>query len=185
MKQKIPFGKVLFLVFVALLCCCAENREESRSSRQQPKEQNLSQTATALSGSLPGSIDLRPEHADTPLTSDRLADANASGDFGISNSPAVPNTFWGTVEMWGAKVPEGTPITAWAGHIQVGSTIVTWYEGIPMYALDVLGDNADTIKRDGAVIGDRITFRIGSLPAEQEILWRSGAFVRLDLTLRD
>ena len=98
--------------------------------------------------------------------------------------PPLPSSFWGTVEVDGAPVAEGTVIFAWIDGVKydddAAKAYVGW-EGV-YYAFNVPGDQVGTDPIEGGVEGDIITFRIGDLVAQETAVWHSGTNVRLNLT---
>jgi len=97
--------------------------------------------------------------------------------------PPLPSSFWGTVRVNGQNVPTDTVISAWISETQYAYRTVMTYPGWgTVYALDVSGDQAGTPAKEGGVAGDTITFKIGTLTADQSAKWRSGTNTRIDLT---
>jgi hypothetical protein len=96
--------------------------------------------------------------------------------------PPLPSSFYGTVKIDHANVPDGTLVKALING-QVYAQIKTLtYQGDSVYSLDVLGDDTDTTVVDGGVDGDTIVFMIGEEVADQTGIWKSGTNVNLDLT---
>ena len=96
--------------------------------------------------------------------------------------PPLPSSFWGTVQVNGENVPDGTQITAWIYGMQYGQTQTMLYEGQSVYALVVPGDDLSTTPVEGGTQGAQIEFRIADAPTDQEGIWQSGTNVELDLT---
>lgn len=96
--------------------------------------------------------------------------------------PALPSSFYGTVRVNAANVPEGTQVQALIGGQVVAVGVTQTYQGDSVYVLDVPGDNPDTPAQDGGREGDVIQFIIGGLLADQTGQWRSGTNANLNLT---
>lgn len=96
--------------------------------------------------------------------------------------PPLPSTFYGTVKVDGANVPNGTVVSAWIDGVNYGEGLTFLSDGHSTYFFDVRGDDTDTPEKDGGVEGDIIHFRIGSLEADQTGVWHSGTVVQLNLT---
>ncbi|MBA7681366.1 hypothetical protein ES703_89704 [subsurface metagenome] len=78
-------------------------------------------------------------------------------------STEPPCRFYGTVQVDGAYVPDGTPITATVDGAGTWTTVNFTYTGSPaesVYVLDVPGDDPLTPEKDGGVEGDAVTFTI-------------------------
>lgn len=97
--------------------------------------------------------------------------------------PPLPSSFYGTVKMDGANVPDGTLVTAWIGGVQYGQGATFTYAAESWYNLDVKGDDTDQPGKDGGQEGDIVSFRVGSSDAPQTGVWHSGTSVMLNLTI--
>jgi hypothetical protein len=95
--------------------------------------------------------------------------------------PTLPSSFWGTVTINGANVPDGTVVTAWAGNTQLASDVTRTINGASVYTFDILADDPNTTAKDGAVHGEQITFKMGALPTSNSAMWQSGMSVNVDL----
>ncbi len=96
--------------------------------------------------------------------------------------PPLPSSFYGTVKIDHANVPDGTLVKALINGQVYAQTKTLTYQGDSVYSLDVLGDDTDTTVVDGGVDGDTIVFMIGEEVADQTGIWKSGTNVNLDLT---
>ena len=97
--------------------------------------------------------------------------------------PPLPSSFWGTVQVNGENIPEGTIVSAWIDGVQYASSESGMWEGYSAYSLDVPGDDPSTDPIEGGVLDDTIVFKIGDSEAAQTGSWVSGSnTVRLDLT---
>jgi hypothetical protein len=97
--------------------------------------------------------------------------------------PPLPSSFYGTVKVDAANVPDGTSIQALInGKVIVEAKSLT-YQGDSVYTLDVLGDDTDTSVVDGGRDGDKIIFTIAGQVAEQTGTWRGGTNVVLNLSV--
>ncbi len=109
-------------------------------------------------------------------------------------APPVPHTFYGTVQLSGQNVPDGTLITAYVydgSNIIICGTTTTFIPDPPapqvsVYSLPVNGDDDATPGKDGALPGDVVHFRIGpwdgGVDADQTGIWQSAEFTELNLT---
>ncbi|MGQ9516832.1 MAG: DNRLRE domain-containing protein [Anaerolineae bacterium] len=109
-------------------------------------------------------------------------------------APPVPHTFYGTVQLSGQNVPDGTLITAYVydgSNIIICGTTTTFTPAPPspqtsVYTITVSGDDDAIPGKDGAVEGDIVHFRIGpwdsEVDADQTGIWHSGTFTELNLT---
>jgi hypothetical protein len=96
--------------------------------------------------------------------------------------PPFPHTFYGIVKKDGINVPDGTVIGAWIGGVQYDSTTTSTFGVDSVYTLNVLGDDPETLGKEGGVSGDTVSFTIGSDPADQNALFLSGNITNLPLT---
>jgi hypothetical protein len=96
--------------------------------------------------------------------------------------PSLPSSFYGTVKVNDANVPDGTAIQALIGGQVYGQGVTQTYQGDSVYVLDVPGDNTDTAAQDGGREGDTIQFKIGGVPAKQTAVWHVGTNTNLNLT---
>jgi len=100
----------------------------------------------------------------------------------LAGPPPLPSSFYGTVKVDGANVPDGTTVSAWInGQVYAEGNTQT-YEGESFYAMNVPGDDPTTPDIiEGGVEGDSVVFYIGDLEADQTGTWHSGTNQRLDL----
>ncbi|RPJ19104.1 MAG: hypothetical protein EHM33_30825 [Chloroflexi bacterium] len=96
--------------------------------------------------------------------------------------PPLPSSFYGTVKVNNANVPDGTVIQALVGGQVYAEGFTQTYQGDSIFGLDVAGDNTDTATLDGGRDGDTIQFKIAGLLADQTAVWHSGTNVNLNLT---
>jgi hypothetical protein len=96
--------------------------------------------------------------------------------------PPFPSSFWGTIKVNDANVPEGTLVQALIGGQVYAEGFSQLYQGDAVFALDIPGDDTGTTALDGGGEGDTIQFKIGGLLAHQTAIWHGGTNVRLDLT---
>ena len=84
--------------------------------------------------------------------------------------PQIPHAFYGTVTVGDPPVPvaEGTAVEAYVGGVKKTETTVDHGE----YSLLVSG-----------TAGATVTFRVGSILANETAIWQSGAVTNLDLTV--
>jgi hypothetical protein len=96
--------------------------------------------------------------------------------------PPLPSSFYGTVKINQANVPDGTLVKALINGQVFAQTKTLTYQGDSVYSLDVMGDDSDTALVDGGVDGDTIVFIIGEEVADQTGTWKSGTNVNLNIT---
>ncbi len=97
--------------------------------------------------------------------------------------PPLPSSFYGTVKVNAASVPDGTLVQALInGKVYAEGKTIT-YQGDSVYTLDVLGDDTDTSVVDGGRDGDKIIFTIAGQVAEQTGTWKGGTNVVLNLSV--
>jgi hypothetical protein len=97
--------------------------------------------------------------------------------------PALPSSFYGKVKMNNANVLDGTVVEAFIGDRMVAQGYSQTYQGDSFYALDVPGDNPDTMVIDGGREGETITFKLGGVLADEAGTWHSGTSVSLNLNV--
>ena len=99
-----------------------------------------------------------------------------------SAQPPLPATFYGTVQLDGAGVSAGTTISAWINIQQYAQAQTLTYQGNPVYAIDVPGDDQDTPDVvEGGSTGDEVSFKVGGQVAIVTSTWHEGALNELDL----
>jgi hypothetical protein len=96
--------------------------------------------------------------------------------------PQIPSSFYGTVKVNGANVPDGTSVQALIDGTVYADVLTQTYQGDSVYALNVTGDDTDTTVKDGGREGDTVQFKIGGILASQTGVWHSGTNVVLNLT---
>ncbi len=96
--------------------------------------------------------------------------------------PQIPSSFYGTVKVNGANVPDGTAVQALIDGKVYAEVLTQTYQGDSVYALNVTGDDTDTTVKDGGREGDTVQFKIGGVLASQTGVWHSGTNVTLNLT---
>lgn len=101
----------------------------------------------------------------------------------VAAVPPLPSSFYGTVTVNGANLPEGTLVQAKIDKKIVGYTQTILHEGKSVYAIDVPGDDSSTSQVEGGVRGDVIQFIVGGLTANETGTWNSGTFVEFNLTV--
>jgi hypothetical protein len=90
-----------------------------------------------------------------------------------------PNRFYGTVTINGSEQPEGTVVEAYIGSTLCGSGTVQNRNGSNIYLVDVLGSGQ---KPNCASDGDKVTFKVAGLNANESGTYDTAAATRLDLT---
>jgi hypothetical protein len=94
----------------------------------------------------------------------------------VNAQPPLPSSFYGTVKLGGANVPDGTVVTAWMNGVQYASTLTLTFGSDSVYSIDVRGDDP------GGNQGTTVVFHIGAQVADQTGLWASGTNVSLNLS---
>ncbi len=95
--------------------------------------------------------------------------------------PPLPSSFWGSVELNGVDLPDGTLVEALIDGQVFAYGQTQTYQGYSVYTLDIPGDDASTAAVEGGQEGDVILFRVGGIPANEKATWHSGTNVSLDL----
>lgn len=98
--------------------------------------------------------------------------------------PPLPASFYGTVKVSDANVPDGTLVRALIDGQVYAEARTQTYEGNTVYSVDVKGDDPATPEREGGSPEAVVTFEVGGVQAEQSGIWRSGTNVALHLTAR-
>ena len=96
--------------------------------------------------------------------------------------PPLPSSFYGTVKVNGANVPENTVVRALINGQAYAEARTQMYQGNSVFSLDVRGDDTSTPERDGGVEGDPIQFEVGGVLAVQTGTWHTGTNTNLNLT---
>jgi hypothetical protein len=96
--------------------------------------------------------------------------------------PPLPSSFYGTVKINQANVPDGTLVKASINGQIYAQTQSQTYQGESVFALDIPGDDSSTTTIEGGRDGDTITFIIGTIAAGQTGTWKSGTSIHLDLS---
>ncbi len=93
--------------------------------------------------------------------------------------PALPSSFYGTVKLNSANVPDGTLVQAFIGGLVIAQGYTQLFQGDSYYALDVPSDDTATPAIDGGREGDTIAFKVGGITAHETGTWHSGTDVQL------
>ncbi|MBU0490235.1 MAG: hypothetical protein KKA73_22715 [Chloroflexi bacterium] len=97
--------------------------------------------------------------------------------------PPRPSGFWGTAQVSGQNVPDGTVVSAWINGTRYTATATLTWNGDSFYSIDVPGDDPDTPGIEGGHEGDTIIFKIGEQTTNQTGVWHEGSNVELNLTI--
>ncbi len=100
----------------------------------------------------------------------------------VSAVPPLPSSFYGTVKLDGANVPEGTQVTAFINGVQYASSAYLVYGADTVYTFQVPGDDPTTPAREGGVSGNTVVFHVDGYVADQIAPWLGGSNVQLNLT---
>jgi hypothetical protein len=112
-----------------------------------------------------------------------LCQAFLSFPTAVQAIPQLPSSFYGTILVNNANVPDGTPVEAViAGQVVISGSTQT-YQGNSVYSLDIPSDLTETPAIDGGKEGDTIQFKVGGLLATQTGTWHSGTNMELNLTV--
>ena len=101
---------------------------------------------------------------------------------GVGAVPPLPSSFYGTVKLNKANVPDGTVVSAWIRGSKYAETQTLTYQGDSVYAVRVPGDDLETPQIEGGVEGDTVIFMVGEVAAIETGTWHSGTDVELNLT---
>ena len=101
----------------------------------------------------------------------------------VSAVPPLPSSFYGTVKVNGANVPDGTLIKASINGQVYSDGQTQTYQGDSVYALDVPGDDSSTTAIEGGNNGDTILFTIGGHIASQTGTWTGASNINLNLSI--
>ena len=100
-----------------------------------------------------------------------------------ADPPALPSSFWGEIHLTvGPPTPGVDRVTAFVAGItgDVGSGVITTFEGNIVYSIDVRGDDPTTPgTKEGGAEGDIVTFQIGTRIVGTGI-WHGGTSVELN-----
>jgi hypothetical protein len=97
--------------------------------------------------------------------------------------PTPPSSPYGTVRVSGARVPDGTVVSAWCGgeSYRLTSTVVasgeSWY-----FNLDIPGDDLETPGKEGCAPNEIVSFKIGDSWTMEKAQGVSSGSGRVDLT---
>jgi hypothetical protein len=111
-----------------------------------------------------------------------LAPSTQAAPQGPQSTPPLPHQISGLVRVNGAFVSPGTVVSAWCGGVQFDQFAAYRYENQSWYVLEVPGDDPATPEIEGCLVGEPISFMIGSLETDQTITWREGGIDQLDLS---
>ncbi len=89
--------------------------------------------------------------------------------------PPLPFTVAGNVSIVGAPAPKGTDIAIIDSEGQAIATVTAHSAGA-FGPVSVPADNPDTIKKDGAVADETLTFQVNGLQTDNSFTWQSGGF---------
>jgi hypothetical protein len=100
----------------------------------------------------------------------------------LAAPPPLPSSLYGTVQLGGAVVPDGTFISTWINGTKVAETTSLSVNGDSVYIVDVPGDDPDTPTIEGGQEGDTIVFQVAGIEADQTALWTGGEVTERNLT---
>lgn len=96
--------------------------------------------------------------------------------------PSLPSSFYGTVKVNGANIPDGTLVQALINRKVIIENQTQTHQDDSFYSLDIPADDPDTLVVDGGKDGDSITFIIGGIVADQTGTWKSGTIISMNLS---
>ncbi|MDF1513802.1 MAG: hypothetical protein P1S60_08340, partial [Anaerolineae bacterium] len=79
---------------------------------------------------------------------------------GVLALPPIPYGPYGTVQINGAWVPDGTMVLAYCSGVEYGSFATQFAAGASRYSMSVLGDDPATPEVEGCVDGETVTFTV-------------------------
>jgi hypothetical protein len=97
--------------------------------------------------------------------------------------PPLPLSVWGTVQTDGSAATDETTVSAWIGQDRYAETLVFSVGGQSAYSLNVPGDDAVSLQKEGGLTGDLVEFKVGTRYACGSVVWHGGDSVRLDLSV--
>ena len=95
--------------------------------------------------------------------------------------PPLPSSFYGRVDLDGTDVSPGASVSAWIDGIKFAETAALTYEGHSVYAINIPGDDPESLAIDGGVEGNSITFRVLGHPSPNTAVWHSATNVEHDI----
>lgn len=99
--------------------------------------------------------------------------------------PRIPAGFYGTVQINGEYVTDGTIVSAWINDVQYAETTTFTTtinsEQVSVYTLEVPGDDPSTPEIEGGEEGDPIIFKVDGHDADQGGTWHEGTDTELNL----
>ncbi|MBC7345143.1 MAG: hypothetical protein H5U03_06980, partial [Clostridia bacterium] len=109
---------------------------------------------------------------------------------GLAESPPrLPSAFFGTVQVNGENVPNGTVVSAWIAGVKYAetTTFITLVNSqqVSVYTLTVPGDDPSTPEVEGGNEGDTVVFKVGQFQSEESGTWHEGADCELNLNVWD
>jgi len=98
--------------------------------------------------------------------------------------PQLPSSFYGSVTSNGARVPDGTVVSAWIDDVKYAEAAVFTDSNQSVYLIDVPGDDPETTGVvEGGHENDTITFKVNNVLIAQTAQWHGGTNVPLNLTV--
>lgn len=99
--------------------------------------------------------------------------------------PRIPAGFYGTVQINGEYVADGTIVSAWINGVQYAETTTFTAtinsEQASVYTLEVPGDDPSTPEIEGGEEDDPIVFKVSGHEADQGGTWHEGTDTELNL----
>ncbi len=96
--------------------------------------------------------------------------------------PPMPSSFYGTVKVNDADVPDGTIVKALINGKVFAQGKTQTYQGSSVYSLDVPGDDPDTAAIEGGIDDDKVSFTVGGTIVNQTGTWKGGTNVNINLS---
>jgi uncharacterized repeat protein (TIGR01451 family) len=94
----------------------------------------------------------------------------------------LPYGPYGTVQINGEWVPDGTPVLAFCGGTEAGGGVTETDGSESRYSISVEGDDPETEENDGCTSGQIVSFAVDGWAADQTATWAEGGSEELNLT---
>ena len=93
----------------------------------------------------------------------------------VNAVPPIPQLYQGYVKLNGEPVVDGTNVSIWdeSGNL-IKTTWTYFYEGQGFYTISAPGNDTSTPEDEGFEDGEKITFKIDDLTADQYSYWHEG-----------
>ena len=96
--------------------------------------------------------------------------------------PPLPSSFYGSVTLDGEDASPGVVVSARIDGVKYAEIQVVSYEGHSAYAINVPGDDGESIGVEGGVEGDIVVFYVADHRAVETAVWHSATNVEHDVS---